>query len=300
MQQISDVIAGGCDYLISKQHLDGYWCDFELPTGKSDAWVTAFVALSLTHANVNVQSKKITEAIRCAIQWLVSHRDYASGWGYNRITGADADTTAYVLTLLRENDYPMNRNDVAFLVSLQCPCGGFSTYAEKSAWGQPHPDVTPVAFVALQGSKTDSLTEEVMVHYLDENQWAPGFWPSYWWKNCFYSSYHNLKLSIDLGAIDRPKSLGLPTGDGFAVESAFDLAWLTATASLYSDKAYGVVLSEELILLQQPEGYWEGAGNLRVTDPACISPWINPVGKYYVDFQHSITTASAVWALSLH
>lgn len=294
-------ISRGCGYLLDTQNAAGYWTDFELPTGSSDAWVTAFVALSLSHANTRIHSTEIASSIQSAICWLTGERHYAAGWGYNQSTGPDADTTGYVVSLLKKHKYPVDSCDYQFLLDLHADSGGFATYPKEDAWGLAHPDVTPIAFSALNnGSKLKMLSKTA--GYLHNNQIEPGFWPAYWWKNCHYSTYHNLKLAIELGLAEAPVELKLPRRHSFLIESAFDLAWLTASASLYSNRDYYDLLCAELLALQQPSGFWPGGANLRVTDPHCAQPWetsATPVGKYYVDKEHSITTASSIWTLSL-
>ena len=294
-----EAINAGCDYLLSTQSSAGFWIDFDLPTGKSDAWVTAFVALSLSYANKIMHSTKITASIHLAIKWLTCNRHYRAGWGYNEKTGPDADTTGYVVSLLTKYQYPIHSNDYQFLLSLQTDSGGFATYPKEDAWGLAHPDVTPIVFSALNDENRTSILSSTE-NYLRNNQVKPGFWPAYWWKNCHYSTYHNLKLAIELNIIEAPGELQIPQEHAFSVESAFDLAWLTASASLYSNGAYYDALSQELLTLQQPTGYWPGGDNLRVTDSNCEQPWVMPMGKYYADKQHSITTASSIWTLSLN
>src|SRR3712207_6308155 len=154
-----DAITAAIDYLLLRQATDGHWEDFDLPTGRSDAWVTAYVGLVLAHAAPDWP--EAGGATRRAASWLARTRPYPVGWGYNASTGPDADSTSYALLLLRAAGLAARDDDEKWLLSLWRPGEGFATYPGPEGWAHAHPDVTPVGYCALSPASRVRLRGEV-------------------------------------------------------------------------------------------------------------------------------------------
>ncbi len=73
-----------------QQHPDGCWRDYQLEPGASEAWTTAVVLWSLAGAQ---PCSVALPSVRAAMDALHALQKPA-GWGYNRHTAADADSTA--------------------------------------------------------------------------------------------------------------------------------------------------------------------------------------------------------------
>jgi hypothetical protein len=299
MAGVTNAVACGIDYLLAKQCADGHWEDYALPTGQSDAWITAFVGMMLAGiAAQSANAEVVAAAARRGAGWLIRHRPYPAGWGYNDTTGPDSDSTAYALLLLRTTGCAVRCEDEAWLLERWLPDDGFATYAGPGGWGMAHPDVTPVAFAALSAA-TQARLRGSLVRALQASRDADGTWPSYWWRTRHYSTYLNARLAraLPLGLAPGPPVV-LPATDR-AVHSAFDLAFVTANALLYDAHAPACdQLAQTMLALQQPQGHWQGSANLRVMRHDAEDPWQHPEGELYVDREHLITTASAVHVLS--
>jgi hypothetical protein len=294
--RIHEAISGGVEYMLARQFPDGHWEDYELPVGRSDQWVTAFVGLALAGLQ-QTHPSAVAGALRGAA-WLLRRKTYRAGWGFNAQTGPDADSTAYVLVLLNTFGWRANSEDVALLLERWRNSGGFATYDGPCAWGVAHPDVTPQAFRALPPDQEESLRPS-LTEYLCRSRRTDGTWPAYWWRACHYSTYMNFSLMLDLKMNDGISPLVVLPQEQYAVHSSFDLAYVLGLAVLHagaSKLADG--LAVELLGQQQADGGWPGGKNLRVTDPTCFTPWVRPAGKLYLDTNALITTASAVQVLA--
>jgi hypothetical protein len=287
----------GIGYLMSRQFDDGHFEDYDLPVGRSDAWITGYVGLALADVGRRRQHDGASDAARRAASWLARNRPYPAGWGYNGITGPDADSTGYAIRLLRRAGRRVRSEDTLWLLERWRPEGGFATYDGPGSWGWAHPDVTPVAFLALPVPVRERIGPSV-AWYLAESRDADGTWPSYWWRTRHYSTYLNYRLARALRPEIAARPAAVTLEDSRAVHSAFDLAFVTATARICegaSSIAQG--LTAELLAMQAEDGHWPGARNLRVTRHDTEDPWGRPQGLLYEDVDHLITTASVVAVL---
>ena len=284
----------GIDYLLAMQDTAGSWRDYQLPVGESDQWVTAFTALGVLRAGRVLNNKSALKAAEMAANFLLKSRCYEAGWGYNSNTGVDADSTAYAIQLFRALGRAVPKTDEACLMENFCDKGGVSTYLTDSGWGIAHPDVTAAVGLALNDTQL-LQKKQVLRKYCEESFISGIGWPTYWWKNHLYATWHMLELYQRL-ELTAPTSV---TSIGVSIESAFDLAW--AVGILNAMKCPESIMDKPLSLLcqlQLPSGKWLGANNLRVTDPTCLTPWVTPMGEYYIDNHGTITTAAALTVLS--
>ena len=83
-------------YFVNRRRADGLWYDCSLPPGVSEDWITAYVAWVLTNRSFNAY---LVILMRAAARALIGARR-AGGWGYNRKTSTDADSTAWVVRFL--------------------------------------------------------------------------------------------------------------------------------------------------------------------------------------------------------
>ena len=284
----------GLEYLLSVQKSDGSWCDYDLPVGASDQWVTAYTALGVLQASRVLKVDAAIHAARAAAAFLLNSQVYEAGWGYNSTTGVDADSTAQTMRLMRALEIDISARNHSCLLQHFQENGGASTYLDQTAWGIAHPDVTATAGLALSHEQF-AQQQKSLQHYC-ELSYIPGIgWPTYWWKNHLYATWHMLMLYQRMN-VDLPSDLH---SIAVHIESAFDLAWaLGILHALHSDPTVITQPLSTLCQLQLSDGAWPGAGNLRVTDPDCFQPWQAPAGEYYTDQRHTITTASVLMVLS--
>lgn len=289
-------IARGVAYLRAMQQPDGGWRDFNLPVGAADQWVTAYAGLALAEvSDCGLSPEAAAEAGRAA-DWLVAERAYAAGWGYNAITGADADSTAFAVALLDRLGRPVAPADRRFLRDLWRRDGGIATYERPDAWGQAHPCVTPLAFLGLSESDRRTLKPDVLA-YLDDCRLPDGLWPAYWWRRPYYATLCVLDLLNALGDVER-RADALPALDWRSESDAFNRACIAAI-----EQARGApdnrlwAVAATLLNLQEDDGRWPGSANLRVTAETCWRPWERPEGQLFVDEAGILTTATVIRVL---
>lgn len=310
--EVERALAAGISYLEQKQNADGHWKDYpDLPVGASDGWVTAYVGLALTET-ARVPGLSDNACARRAARWLLDVRPYPAGWGYNQGTGADADTTAYSLLLLQKTGHEIRQRDVDWLLQRWQPGGGFATYPMKNAWGVAHVDVTPVAFMAVPDDRkaqrrwavswksglTRSTLTEKFTEYSLRNRQPDRTWPAYWWRTCHYSTFWNLEALKAAGWNDPPGPPLVTAEESHNIHSAFDLAFVLGIALFGDDRTLADKFGRELLQLQCADGSWPGGKNLRVTAPDCYRPWERSKGRFFLDHERLLTTATAVRMLA--
>lgn len=285
---VARAVARAALHLRTRQAAEGWWRDYDdIGIGASDGWVTAFVGCALAEAS----GRANRAAARRAARWLVDRRPCFPGFGYNRDSGPDADSTAHVLMLLRSMGIAADAADPAWLADRFLPNGGCATYPRRDGWGIAHIDITPAAWLALPRRMRSERRHSVLRFTLTCRE-SDHTWPAYWWRSHHYSTHWNLRLLAALGY----RRVQPPPVDPAAL-SPFELAHALGAASLAGGDT--ATLTAALLAAQMPEGYWPGAPNLRVTDPDCLRPWeMDGFSRLHTDNHNLITTASAVGVLA--
>lgn len=280
-------------YLIHIQAENGSWEDYYLPVGSSIAWVTAYVGCALAEIGEVVGFESARVSATKAADWLESHRNYTMGWGYNTITGADSDSTGWTLRLFKKLNRSIENKDQDFLASHWKASGGFSTYKSADRWGDAHPCVTATAYLGLDKTTQETWRSE-LIGYLRDIAPKNGQWPSYWWKNHLYSTYHFLELFHIMGLFENEfydKAILNQQKGATAFEQALEIGIMQYRSIDTLENC------KELLNNQLLDGRWCGGFNLRVTEPDCAQPWIKPKGHLYRDFASTITTATVIKVL---
>lgn len=295
--EIQAAIVDGVNYLCQIQQDDGRWVDYQLPVGAADQWVTAYVGFALAQYGLQHHCPVALSAARRAAAWLCESRSYPVGWGYNALTGPDADSTALVLALLRELGWTIQPKDQAFLKHQWRSEGGLATYEGPRAWGTVHWDVTPWGYLGLSMADQQQLRQSFL-QGLVANRMEGSMWRSYWWRNPYYSTLLTLEVLqvLELPEPDLPYSA---PKQAITVDNAFDLSCLIGIEVLRLtplERLGGIVRS--LLAWQDIDGRWNGHPNLRVTDDTCFAPWDEPKGTYYTDHAGTITTATVLRVLT--
>lgn len=288
-------------YLVAHQEPCGRWVDYRLPVGSSDEWMTGFVGFACVDAASRLPRAIASAALDAsarAADWLTRHRAYEYGWGFNGVTGPDADSTAWALRLHAALRLVIRDGDVAFLLSHWIDGAGFATYRRPDAWGNPHPDVTPIAALALPPELRGRLRPAI-IDVIMRSRRADGSWPSYWWRGCHYSTASNAELlarwEVAAGVPIRPDLVAIPTP-----YSSLDVACALSTACFFREAPQvRAQLADALQARQRDDGSWLGGEDLRVTDPGCHRPWLESAGRLYRDVNGLLTTAASLRAVAL-
>lgn len=291
-------------FLIDRQSPGGYWLDFNLPVGPSDAWVTAYAGLIISHLPRDLTTNQVRNAVDCAAGWLAKAIQIDYGWGYNSYTGSDADSTAYSILFLRAAGRNVPDGSYKLLSSFRKEDGGFATYRiddNQNSWGISHADVTPVVLQTLiETSNIGSADLLASQRFLQSQQEKSGQWKSFWWRSDLYSTSVNLKLFGELGWRYRKgtclRSLtGLPVPD-----DPFELALLLKCLTyLAGNKITGISLANlalsKLLDLQTTDGGWIADKILRLTSNT-LKDQVNKeyTGDYYSDICNVFTTSTVI------
>lgn len=266
------------DYILSQQHDDGSWMDWQLPPGQSSTWTTAYVGGKLTSLD-NHHRERASSATARASHWLTGKMFPDFGWGYNDQVDSDADSTALAILFLASEGRTVADSSYSCLERFQREDGGFATFRGRpdlGTWATSHTDVTPSAVLAMttKYSKTSQSVNRGLQFVLDKRTSA-GIWRSFWWTTFLYSTERSLSLfeavrrDIDL-RVTR-KTL-LRTRPQTPFESALLLSSLLWLPDIAKDQDVWPLV-DQLVEDQAPNGSWSNPPMLRVTRRDCLEPW---------------------------
>ncbi len=305
----ASAINAGISMLLRQQLQSGLWRDY-CAVGCGEEWVSGFIAAQIFPYADNSARQRIDRALS---RLLARQRD-TGGWAYSREYSGDADSTAWVMRMIREMG---NKQDEAlqrgreFLISHAKENGGLGTYVETDAvaramrvardisfagWQQDHPSVTAAA--------APFLGEEAR-RYLVERQ-QNGCWTCYWWGHPAYPT----AMAVDAlmqdpadaaiiavrAACDWARDCVENEGAGEALTD-FDLAFclrILASSPGYGEAAHRA--AQGLLSSQREDGSWAPGARMRIPPMGELETGAPKEGLYF-DFRGSFTTAAVVGAL---
>lgn len=293
--QVFDAIGAAERFLLERQSQDGLWRDYPaMEPGSSESWVTGVVGWSLT---LPPAGNDTAPAAFSAAEALHAIRQ-DKGWGYNRNTASDADSTAWVWRFLARIDDYRGLPAILDLRHYLTPEGAARTFHGTcyGAWALPHADVTPVLGLALLAvHATPELTSRVYEAALQQ-QTPEGLWSSYWWSTNAYSIARNIEFLAARGGIpDAIKSrICYWLNAKVTIASSFEIAQELAIAACV-DKNCGFRRCEALLDMQANDGGWAASRTLLV--PAQHTKQLNASTFAYADEYRLMSTAMAMMAL---
>ncbi|MBA3811937.1 MAG: hypothetical protein H0X27_09935 [Caulobacteraceae bacterium] len=281
-------------FLLDLQDPDGAWRDFDLPPGPADAWVTAFVGLSLTLAGGPPEART-RGALDRAAAYLGGARAPGGGWGYNRRCPADADSTALACLFLAAAGEAARPRDLAVLAGFQHDDGAFATYRfgdPAHGWRGGHPEVTATALRALLphlGAGHGRIRAGLA--WLGRAQDQGGL-TAYWWPTDWYLALELERLAAGAPALGSPRLTPGPEP-----VTSFDLALAAELQSIRSPGVrYGAF--QRLLARQSADGSWPSEPILRLTDPRATAGHQTEAvaSRLFEDRGRSFVTAAALSA----
>lgn len=286
-------------FLIAERRQDDFWRDFRLVNGESDEWVTAFVAFALVTSGAALPAGLKAQTVSA----LLRRQRPEGGWGYNRISPADSDSTAWALRFFEAAGYsgPEMASARGFLLSHLRAEGGLSTYAETtslrfggiatddSGWRGGH--------LCVAANAAGLIGEPLAAHLLS-SQDPDGAWPAYWWRgDAFATALAAESLASCEGAHEsRARAAAWAKGRAASTRNAFDRAWLIRILALggAADRAQARTMALALAAEQRPDGGWDSSAEMLFPDPAEVRRREDaPIVR---DQRRLFTTASALLA----
>ncbi|HEX6545167.1 MAG TPA: hypothetical protein VF023_02590 [Bryobacteraceae bacterium] len=193
VRDVENAVHSGVQFLLSLQDKDGFWREYNLAPGASEAWSTAWVGWCLLADGMPPGTRG---ACLRAADALASCR-VKDGWGYNRKTGPDADTTAWVLRFL--SGISGRQNVAQWLSPFIDPSGGVHTFQEPAfgSWSDAHDDVAANAGLALWNDPSSrGLAKSIRSRLLQ------GFpWQTFWWSTQVYGIAWGLRFLHHSGGV---------------------------------------------------------------------------------------------------
>jgi hypothetical protein len=296
--EIAAALSRGLAFVLAAQDAQGAWTDWALPPGPSPDWTTAYVGLRLSSLGSPYRAA-LAEPLGRAARKLLSRQAADGGWGYNPAVEPDADTTGQAVLFLAAAGQPAPPGACAFIARHQQPDGGFATFvpdALTGSWGVSHPEITPVALLALR-SCPGGLPQWNLdrgLAWLCRARRPDGLWNSFWWHGPLVATEAILAFHAALGRPEPPPSALARSIPADSFETAL-LVSIMATARPTTQLEQ---LARRLLADQADDGSWKSAPTLRITAHDCEQPW-NAVaaGPLFADPQRLHSTATALAAL---
>ncbi len=268
------------DFLLGARNQAGWWLDYDgFSEGPADEWVSAYVAHAL-HDSDRADARDA--AVR---GWHLLKARARSGWGWNFLQPADADSTIWGLRLAASLGHGATheaRTATEFLRQHLDADGGIATYrraiyahwsdgkAVNPAWYDAHACVTAAA------AHVPALGLEPLA-YLRSVQQAEGTWRGYWWQSDRYTTglaAEALAASGNADDINRVQRAVAATRDWFdqkgraetLAQSPFEAAWALRILTLGTtdEAAQRAQLAELLLTTQREDGSWAPSAALAI------------------------------------
>lgn len=269
-------------FLASRQDNDGYWRDYQLEPGRSDAWITATVGFALFKVRgLCKEVKKAVHVLRSTVR--------PGGWGYNSSTACDADTTSWAILFLSSARALEGINASDLLTKYITSSGGvhtFPTLKHFGSWAKEHDDVAPNVGMALL-----SIGEVTQIKKLRKRILERPVWESFWWQCYSYVCAQSLEfLSL---------SGGIP--EEIIKRERIKIECLSSAPSSILDLSQRLLINTYLELnvghnelpdLQLKDGGWSSSAELLGPGQHNDSP-----GKTNVDDRRLMSTALSLLTL---
>jgi hypothetical protein len=189
---LETAIERGLNAVLAQQRHDGAWTDFAFPYfGESDTWVTAYIGWRLGTLPARWSSRGVKSALERAVRFLLTK--WRGGWGFNDLMPVDADSTAHAILCLKAVGAVVPERAARVLMDHRQADGGFATFRPQPGmpptWCVSHPDVTPIALLALAQFTDDPRTTGVSVETIDLAllEGTTGRLPAFWWNLEWYT-----------------------------------------------------------------------------------------------------------------
>ncbi|QEC43927.1 hypothetical protein [Pseudobacter ginsenosidimutans] len=306
-QAVTEAVQLAEQFLLLQQDVDGCWRDYQLEPGSSEAWTTATVLYSLTGSQ---PSSIPVPMVNAAIQALLDLQR-PTGWGYNRHTATDGDSTAWACRALASLQALPGAFLAAILQNYIHENGSTRTFILQDrfgSWADHHADVQPMIGMALlkcyasAASKQTSTLTSLIFRMRNHCILSAGneLWTAFWWNSDAYAIAINLEFLQTSGgipeAIRQNATLWLMQTN--SPQSAFEAAQLLKIALLCGvDPDTTGNLAQYLLNTQLTDGSWASAEVLLVPVQFEQNQHSNEITNTYADTKRLMSTAMAITSL---
>ncbi len=291
-QEVLESIARGEERLLSTQAPDGFWRDYWLKPGPSEDWVTACCGLALAAAP---RQSRTAQGLAEAVGALRSAMR-PGGWGYNRHTVPDGDSSAWALRCLAAlGTWPL-RQHAPCLERYLDENGRAHTFLPREqagSWGDAHADVTPVVGMALASIGASHTLVLRTRNAVIADQLDDGSWHSFWWSTDAYATARSLEfLSLTGGVPARHAErarLWFRSLD--EANNSFEAAQRLVISVLLAEPSYEWV--DILLEMEAESGQWPPSPVLLAPDKEKPEEH----GPAYADDERVLSAAMVIMAL---
>jgi hypothetical protein len=289
------------DFLVAAQSQDDLWRDFRLVNGVSDEWVSGFVGFALAGTCGRAAISSFDRTL-CA---LLRRQRADGGWGYNANSPADADSTAWVLKLLKRLKHggeALKRGE-EFLRAHLLPEGGFSTYATstKILFGEGLPPVDDAGWRSSHccvAANAAAVLPDPLLELVRSAQEPEGNWTAYWWRSDVFATALAVQALLETDSQhSRQSARHWARKQIVTANSPFDRAWLIQLlcAGAEADQRLARELCLALVAEQRDNGSWRPGAEMLFPRPD--APARSETDNIILDHKGLLTTASALMAI---
>ena len=186
LRQAGEALRCAVHYLLCNQARDGFWRDYCIKEVTSEGWTTAWVGWCLSPW---ASDPKVRSGLNRATRAIL---DVATpgGWGYNRQSVADADSTSWAIAFLAARGFRCKDIATAMLPKFISPAGSVRTFLDptRGTWSDVHVDVASLAGLALLAARALPELQRRVRRALLNAAKSGGTWQSFWWASDIYAT----------------------------------------------------------------------------------------------------------------
>jgi squalene cyclase len=281
--------------------------------GASDEWVTAYTGAAL--AGVPSRSPTSIDARQAADRaWalLRERRPAGTGWGFNRLSPPDADTTAWTLrlaTALGAKDSPHLQRARQWLGDHVLSDGGLTTYRRDVLEAPGSAGWSRSSHACVSAAGAPVLGQTPVLEFLRREQLSDGSWSAYWWHDPEYATalaaaaLAAVRLAADRARVAAATAWAAArmSSDGSAGGSPFATGLCLRILGLADDEEAVAARRRATAWLgnnQRADGSWAPSARLRVPPPHATDPAASAETVSTIDDKAVFTTATVIVALA--
>jgi hypothetical protein len=243
------------------------------------------------------------------------------GWGWNRASEADAESTALSLLAIRRLGGSLPEKALGLLLRYRLRQGGYGAYLN---WDWDHeqgagaPEVTAVVLLAaLRLAASGDVVAEAVANLVSQQR-EDGGWNAFWWQNDLFATHRVLQALVAVAEGEGSPTASLSAAEVASATVAANAGRDSILATAVPDDPYALGLwlsswlgaggspywpSVERIIRhlqwqQRSDGRWLAVPMKRIARTKLVRPWArSDSGRLYLDGSCLITSATVMEGL---